>query len=63
MSTASLLTPASAPARPQLPPLPAAVVYPCDVDTLQLALAGAFAGYLAPTLVGPVARTARGAWA
>jgi len=40
----------------QLPPLPAAVVYPCDVDSLQLALAGAFAGYLAPTLVGPEAR-------
>jgi len=40
----------------QLPPLPAAVVFPCDVDSLQLALAGAFAGYLAPTLVGPDAR-------
>ncbi len=39
-----------------LPPLPAAVVYPCDADTLELALAGAFAGYLAPTLVGPEAR-------
>ena len=40
----------------QLPPLRAAVVFPCDADTLQLALAGAFAGYLAPTLVGPDAR-------
>ena len=39
-----------------LPPLPAAFVYPCDGDSLQLALAGAFAGYLAPTLVGPEPR-------
>lgn len=39
-----------------LPPLPAAVVYPCDRESLQVALAGAFAGYLAPTLVGPEAR-------
>jgi phosphotransacetylase len=38
------------------PPLPAAFVYPCDVESLQLALAGAFAGYLAPTLVGPEPR-------
>jgi phosphate acetyltransferase len=37
-------------------PLAAAVVYPCDRDSLQLALSGAFAGYLAPTLVGPEAR-------
>ncbi len=36
--------------------LPAAVVYPCDRDSLQLALSGAFAGYLAPELVGPEAR-------
>ncbi len=36
-----------------LPALPAAIVYPCDGDSLQLALSGAFAGYLAPTLVGP----------
>jgi phosphate acetyltransferase len=35
------------------PPLTAAVVYPCDEDSLQLAMSGAFAGYLAPTLVGP----------
>ncbi len=38
------------------PPLPAAVAYPCDRDSLQLALSGAFAGYLAPLLVGPEAR-------
>lgn len=37
-------------------PLAAAVVYPCDGETLQLALSGEFAGYLAPTLVGPEAR-------
>ncbi len=36
-----------------LPALPAAVVFPVDRDSLQLALSGAFAGYLAPTLVGP----------
>src|SRR5512142_114285 len=39
-----------------LPPLPAAFVYPCDHDSIQLALSGAFAGYLAPMLVGPEAR-------
>jgi phosphate acetyltransferase len=39
-----------------LPPLPAAFAFPCDADTLQLALAGEFAGYLAPTLVGPQSR-------
>ena len=38
------------------PPLAAAVVYPCDGETLQLAVSGEFAGYLAPTLVGPEAR-------
>jgi len=38
------------------PPLPAAVVHPCDTDSLQLALSGAFAGYLAPLLVGPESR-------
>jgi phosphate acetyltransferase len=38
------------------PPLAAAVVYPCDGETLQLALSGEFAGYLAPRLVGPEAR-------
>ena len=37
-------------------PLAAAIVYPCDRDALQLALSGAFAGYLAPELVGPEAR-------
>jgi len=39
-----------------LPPLAAAIVHPCDGESLQLALAGAFAGYLAPTLVGPESR-------
>jgi len=38
------------------PPLPAAVVYPLDGESLQLALSGAFASYLAPTLVGPETR-------
>jgi len=37
-------------------PLRAAHVFPCDRDSIQLALSGAFAGYLAPTLVGPEAR-------
>ena len=35
------------------PPLVAAVVYPCDRESLQMAMSGAFAGYLAPLLVGP----------
>ncbi len=39
-----------------LPPLVSAIVYPCDRDSLQLAMSGAFAGYLAPVLVGPEAR-------
>jgi len=39
-----------------LPPLVAAIVYPCDQDSLQLAMSGAFAGYLAPVLVGPEGR-------
>ena len=39
-----------------LPPLPAAFVYPCDAESLQLALATAFTGHLAPTLVGPERR-------
>lgn len=39
-----------------LPPLASAIVHPCDGESLQLALAGAFAGYLAPTLVGPEPR-------
>ena len=38
------------------PPLPAAIVHPCDSESLQLALSGAFAGYLAPVLVGPESR-------
>ena len=37
-------------------PLAAAFVYPCDRDSLQLALSGEFAGYLAPVLVGPQPR-------
>jgi phosphotransacetylase len=37
-------------------PLRAAHVFPCDRDSVQLALSGAFAGYLVPTLVGPEAR-------
>ena len=37
-------------------PLAAAVVYPLDSESLQLALSGAFAAYLAPTLVGPETR-------
>ncbi len=36
--------------------LPAAFVYPCDAESLQLALSTAFAGYMAPVLVGPEAR-------
>ncbi len=39
-----------------LPALPAAMVFPCDSDSLQLALSGSFAGYLLPTLVGPEGR-------
>lgn len=38
------------------PALPAAVVFPVDRDSIQLALSGAFAGYLAPVLVGPEQR-------
>ena len=38
-------------------PTPAAAfVYPCDGDSLQLALASAFTGILAPVLVGPETR-------
>jgi phosphate acetyltransferase len=37
-------------------PLAAAVVFPVDRDSLQLALSGAFAGYVAPLLVGPEQR-------
>jgi len=39
-----------------LPPLPAAIVHPCDGDSLQGALQAAAAGYIAPVLVGPEAR-------
>ncbi len=39
-----------------LPALPAAVVFPCDRESLQLAQSGAFAGYLDPLLVGPIQR-------
>ena len=38
------------------PPLPTGIVYPCDRDSLQAALSGAFAGYLEPVLIGPEAR-------
>src|SRR5689334_21873698 len=41
-----------------LPALPTAIVYPCDRDSLQVALSGQFAGYLAPVLIGPEARIA-----
>ncbi len=40
----------------RLPALAAAFVYPCDRDSLQLALSSAFTGTLAPVLVGPEAR-------
>ncbi|HVO88721.1 MAG TPA: bifunctional enoyl-CoA hydratase/phosphate acetyltransferase [Casimicrobiaceae bacterium] len=39
-----------------LPPLAAGVVYPVEADALQAALSGAFAGYLAPVLIGPEMR-------
>jgi phosphotransacetylase len=39
-----------------LPPLAAGFVYPCDAESLQFALSGAFAGYLAPVLIGPLPR-------
>jgi phosphate acetyltransferase len=39
-------------------PLKTAIVYPCDRDSLQIALSGQFAGYLDPVLVGPEARIA-----
>src|SRR5438876_584761 len=34
-------------------PLPAAVVYPCDRDSVQLAFSGEFAGYLALGMAAP----------
>jgi phosphotransacetylase/acyl dehydratase len=39
-----------------LPPLPTAVVHPCDRDSLQSALKAAAAGFIAPILVGPEAK-------
>ncbi len=39
-----------------LPTLAAAIVFPCDQESLQLAMSGVFAGFIAPTLVGPEAR-------
>ena len=33
-------------------------MYPCDRDSIQVALSGQFAGYLSPVLVGPEARIA-----
>jgi phosphotransacetylase len=39
-----------------LPPLAAAIVHPCDRESLQCALSGAFAGILSPVLVGPTPR-------
>lgn len=41
-----------------LSPLATGVVYPCDRDSLQIALSGQFAGYLTPVLIGPEARIA-----
>jgi len=38
------------------PPLPAGIVFPCDRDALQMAFSGAFAEYIAPTLIGPETR-------
>jgi len=40
----------------QLPTQAAAFVFPCDPDSLQLALSAGFTGTLAPVLVGPEAR-------
>jgi phosphotransacetylase len=40
----------------QLPPLPTAFVYPCDAESLQLAVSSAFSGIIAPQLVGPEAK-------
>jgi phosphotransacetylase/acyl dehydratase len=39
-----------------LPPLPTAVVHPCDHDSLQGALQAAAAGFIQPVLIGPEAR-------
>jgi phosphotransacetylase len=48
---AALLARASA-----LPPLPTAIVHPCDGDSLQGALQAARAGFIEPVLVGPEVR-------
>jgi phosphate acetyltransferase len=39
-----------------LPPLSTAVVHPCDKDSLRGAMDAAAAGFIAPVLVGPVAK-------
>ena len=39
-----------------LPPLRTGIVFPVEPDALQVALSGAFAGYLAPVLIGPETR-------
>jgi phosphate acetyltransferase len=39
-----------------LPPLPVAVVHPCDRDSLQGAMEAAAAGFIQPVLVGPEAK-------
>jgi phosphotransacetylase/acyl dehydratase len=39
-----------------VPPLPTAVVHPCDKDSLQGAMEAAAAGFIAPVLVGPEAK-------
>jgi phosphate acetyltransferase len=38
------------------PPVPTAVIHPCDRDSLQAALDAAHAGFIAPVLVGPEAK-------
>lgn len=38
------------------PAVAAGFVFPCDRDSLQLALSGAFAGFMTPILIGPEAR-------
>ncbi len=42
-----------------LPPVPTAVVHPCDNASLAAAVEAAQAGIIAPTLVGPAAKIAR----
>jgi len=38
------------------PALATGIVFPCDRDALQMAFSGAFAAYIAPTLIGPEKR-------